>query len=185
MAHVKAAAILARIAFIQKRFGEAGYEQVLAALSRPFQERLRQLILPQEWLPIELMTSLIDETDRIHGKADGALCREMARYAAEANLTTLYKIFFRVTSAAFILDKARALWGVHYDSGRLELERFTPKHLALRVVDFETPSCTHCQSVFSWAERSIELSGGKNVQVGVSHCRKRNAAACECQLRFE
>ncbi|MGC4092785.1 MAG: hypothetical protein QM756_33860 [Polyangiaceae bacterium] len=184
MANVKAAAVLARVTFIKERFGEAGYKLVLQELEPAYREQLGQLLLPQEWLPVTLMVKLIDTTDRLLGNGDGALCREMARYAAEANLTTLYRLFFRISSASFVLGKAKALWNLHYDSGRLEVEELAPNQLALRLTDFDTPSCTHCRSVFAWAERSVEMSGGKRVAASVTGCRLRGAGACQCSLSF-
>ena len=185
MANVKAAAVLARIKFIQEGFGDAGYARVLDALEPRIRERLSALVLSQEWLPLACLTALIDTTDRVLGRGDGGLCREMARYAADANLTTLYRLFFRISSASFVLGKASALWNVHYDSGRLECVEAVPKKIALRIADFDAPHCTHCQSVFAWAERSVELSGGKNVSVTTGGCRKRAASACECTLTYQ
>lgn len=185
MANVKASAVLARVAFLKERYGDAAYQRVLGELDAPFRERLGKLVLPQEWLPLGLMVSLIETSDRLLGSGDGAVCREMARYAAEANLTTIYKIFFRITSATFVLGKAKTLWNVHYDSGGLEVDEVAPNHLALRIVGVDTPSCTHCKSVFAWAERSVELSGGKQLAVSITDCRRQRAArACQCTLKF-
>lgn len=72
---------------------------MLDGLDKRTRERLSALVLSQEWLPLACMTELIDVTDRVFGRGDGELCREMARYAADANLTTLYRIFFRISSA--------------------------------------------------------------------------------------
>ena len=185
MANVKAAAVLARIKFIKERYEDSGYTRVLEALEPRTQERLSALVLSQEWLPLACMTELIDVTDRVLGRGDGELCREMARYAADANLTTLYRIFFRISSASFILGKASALWNVHYDSGRLEVVDSGSKKIGLRIADFDAPNCTHCRSVFAWAERSVELSGEKDVKVTYSGCRKRGGGACECTLAYQ
>jgi hypothetical protein len=184
VANVKATAVLARINFIKQRFGQIGYERVLEALNPSTGERLRTLVLPREWLPLACLTELIEMTERLFGRGDGALCREMARHAADANLTTLYKIFYRVASAGYVLTKASALWNLHYDSGRLEAAESGSKGIKLRIVDFDAPDCTHCRSVFAWAERSVELSGGKEVGVSYAGCRKRGGAACECTVSY-
>lgn len=83
------------------------------------------------------------------------------------------------------MSKASALWNVHYDSGRLECSDAGVKKIGLRIADFDTPNCTHCRSVFAWAERSVELSGGKEVSVTYGGCRKRGGAACECVLGYQ
>lgn len=184
MPHVKAAAVLARIQFIKDRFGEGGYARVLDAIDANTRARLGALVLSQEWLPLACMTELIETTERLFGAGNDELCREMARYAADANLTTLYRIFFRISSASYVLGKASALWNVHYDSGRLEIVEPKPKQIALSIVDFERPHCLHCRSVFGWAERSVELSGGKDVSAAYTDCRRRGASACRFTLSY-
>jgi hypothetical protein len=184
VANVKAAAVLARIQFVKERFGERGYARVLDAIEATTRARLGALVLSQEWLPLACLTELIETTERLFGNGDNELCREMARFAADANLTTLYRIFFRISSASYVLGKASALWNVHYDSGRLEIVEPKPKHITLRIVDFETPHCLHCRSVFAWAERSVELSGGKDVSASYTECRRRGAGACGFTLSY-
>ena len=184
MANVKAAAVLARIQFVKDRFGASGYARVLDAIDATTRRRLDALVLSQEWLPLACLTELIETTERLFGAGNGELCREMARYAADANLTTLYRIFFRISSASYVLGKASALWNVHYDSGRLEIVEPKPKHISLRIVDFAAPHCLHCRSVFAWAERSVELSGGKDVTASYSECRRRGANTCGFTLSY-
>jgi hypothetical protein len=182
VANVKGAAVLARVEFIKGRFGEAGYRAVLERLTPNERELLSKPVLPQVWLPVGLLINLIDAAEAVHGKGDTSVCDAMARYAAEANLSTLYRVFYKITSASYVLAKAKALWTLHYDSGRLELEETAPKRRTLSIVGFDQPHCTHCRSVFGWAVRSIEMSGERQVEFSVQQCRRRNDATCAAHL---
>jgi len=184
VANVKASAILARIDFIKRKFGEEGYQEVLQGMLPTHRTHLEGLVLPQAWLPVSVMVDLIKTTESKFGNGGTTLCEEMARYSADANLKTLYRLFFRITSASYVLGKAKALWRLHYDSGSLELEERTATDFSLSIVDFDQPDCAHCNSVFAWAKRSIEMSGGRDVQRSVRECRQKAGAACRCQLTF-
>ncbi|MEO8705674.1 MAG: hypothetical protein ABI867_36925, partial [Kofleriaceae bacterium] len=106
-------------------------------------------------------------------------------YSADANLTTIYRLFFKVGTAHWILGRAVRLWSAHYDSGTLEVLTRGPKTAVLRLRGFATPHPAHCLSVMGWAQRSIELSGGGNVTVSEPLCRTRGDDICQLEAKWE
>ena len=123
--------------------------------------------------------------DRLFGKGDLGLVRELGRYGADANLTTIYRLFFKVGTTHWILGRAVRLWSAHYDSGYLEVLTRGPKTTVLRMRGFATPHRVHCLSVIGWAERSIELSGGVNVVGEEPLCRTRGDEMCQIEATWE
>jgi hypothetical protein len=83
-----------------------------------------------------------------------------------------------VGTVKWILDRAARLWDLHYDSGKLLIVRHPGNNAELRIVKFSTPHRTHCLSVQGWAERSCELSGGKDVRLVETACRARGDDEC-------
>ena len=118
--------------------------------------------------------------DRLFGKGDLALVDELARHGADANLTTIYRLFYKVGTTHWILGRAVRLWSAHYDSGYLEVLTRGPKTAVLRIRNFDAPHEIHCRSVMGWATRSIELSGGKKVVS--KETRRRIAGDAFCQI---
>ena len=112
------------------------------------------------------------------GRGDMALIRDLGRYGADANLTTIYRLFYKLGSVKWILARAPRLWGMHYDTGRLHIDLLPGREVGLRIEGFEVPHRAHCLSVMGWAERSVELSGGKDVRVEEVSCRVRGDASC-------
>ena len=184
MAEVKGSAITARIRFVKERWGEQAWTQLVAGLDESHQARIAERILPHDWIEFSLFTDFIEAVDRTFGEGDLALCRELATYAADANLPTLYRIFYKLTSPSFILRKAAQLWDVHYSSGKLVVEKM-PDGALMRIEGFDTPHRTHCLSVMGWAHRSIELSGGKSVETEEVSCRANGDASCEMRARWK
>ena len=183
MSEVKGSAVIARMRFVRDRWGEAGWRRLRAGLAKPHRSLVDQRILPHHWVPFELFVDLNLAADSLFGRGDLALCREMGAHSAEVNLPTLYRIFFRLGRPSYILKKAARLWDVHYSSGRLVVEEL-PDGAMMRIEGFDTPHQAHCLSVLGWAERSVILSGGRDVVCAERSCRAEGDAACEMEARW-
>jgi hypothetical protein len=184
MSDVKGAAITARVRYVREHFGEEGYQKLLAALSPEHRERLGGRILPHEWVPFDIFAALAVAIDRLFGKGDLQLCFEMGRYAAEVNLPSLYRIFYRFGSPMFIFRKAARLWEVHYTSGKLIPIEDRPGAIHLEIEAFDTPHRAHCMSVLGWGAKSIELSGGTVKRAEETRCRTRGDEVCSLALEW-
>jgi hypothetical protein len=185
MGNVKGSAVTSRVRFVRERFGEAAYRRLRDALPPAESELLDGRILPSGWAPYSLFIAINVEADRLFGQGDLALVFEMARYGAEVNLPTLYRLFYRFNSPRFIFEQAAKLWSVHYDSGRLvALPEDDPGAMRIRIEAFDQPHPAHCLSVLGWAVRSVELSGATVTGYAEERCRNRGDDACELHVRW-
>lgn len=178
MAKVKASAVLSRLQYATAHHGPDAANKLLDALP---DEAKRQIttVDAHQWLPFDVFVQINIEADRLWGQGDLSLCYEMGRFGAEANLPTLYRVFYRIGSPMFILRKAARLWEVHYDSGHLLPIQESPSVIRLKVSGFAQPHRAHCLSVLGWASRSVELTGANLIDAHEQRCRLRGDAACE------
>lgn len=179
---VKGTAITSRVRFIRDRFGEEAYRRVKASLSPEHRAAIDARILPHQWAPFSLFVEFNTQTDQLLGAGDLALCEAMGRFGAEVNLPTIYRIFYKLGTPAFILRKAARLWELHYSSGRMVADTSRPDVAILSVHDFGAPHRAHCLSVLGWAARSAELSGAPVCRAEETHCRTRGDDRCEFLL---
>ncbi|MFW5875224.1 MAG: hypothetical protein ACOCXM_00675 [Myxococcota bacterium] len=179
---VKGAAVTSRIRYVRERFGESALGRLEQALPDKDRAYIEGRVLSSQWVPYELFIDLIVQTDALFGRGDLGLCRDMARFSAEVNLKTVYRIFFRFGTPAFILKRAARLWDMHYDSGRLDVHDDAPGHTRLLIEGFAQPHRAHCLSVLGWAERSAELSGARVRRAEETRCRTRGDPVCELVL---
>jgi hypothetical protein len=185
VANVKGSALTSRILWVQLGHGAAGIERLLAQCSPELKANLDAGIQKARWYPFEEFVELNLVIDRLFGTGDLGLVKELGRYGADANLTTIYRLFYKVGTTHWILGRAVRLWSAHYDSGYLEVMTRGPKTAVLRIRGFATPHRTHCLSVAGWCERSIELSGGKNVSATEPLCRLRGDELCQVEATWE
>lgn len=185
--HIKGSAITARLRYVREHYGEPGVRRLKEALSPDHRKRIEEKVMPHDWVPMEMFFELCTEIDRLYGRGDLALCRELGRYAAKVNLPTLYRIFYALGSPRFILSRAVRVWEVHYDSGKIDAafeERPPLEKAILTVRDFATPNRVHCLSVLGWVERSVELSGGEITDATETTCRTRGDDACRFVVTY-
>ncbi len=178
--HVKGSSFASRILWVRLNKGEAGLDELARRVDGGLSGLLREGAVMAKWYPFSWFIDLNETIDQVFGSGDRALIRQLGRHGAEANLTTIYRLFFKVGTVKWILARASRLWSMHYDSGQLRVHPGVGKEVELSIVGFSQPHIAHCLSVLGWAERSIELSGGENVVLDEIECRAREASLPAC-----
>lgn len=178
MANVKGTAFSSRLLWVRLNHGQEGVERLVAAVEAPLGQVLREGAVMSKWYPFEQFVELNLAIDRLWGRGDLSLVKSLGRHGADANLTTIYRLFYKVGTVKWILARASRLWGMHYDSGNLYVDLYPGREVGLRIEDFESPHRAHCLSILGWAERSIELSGGTDVKIAEVACRTRGGPMC-------
>ncbi len=173
-----------RILWVELDQGGAGLAKLRAQCSPELRAAIDAGIVKAAWYPLPLFIELCERIDQIFGAGDRALIRALGRHGADANLTTIYRLFFKVGTVHWILGRAVRLWSAHYDTGYLEVMTRGPKSALARVRGFATPHPVHCLSVEGWCERSIELSGGAGAKVTETKCRTRGDDLCQFELTW-
>lgn len=180
--NVKGTALKARLRYVEERAGGDGYARFVAALSPPTRAIVDGRVLPSGWYPFDAFIEICEVIDRQLGRGDLALCYELGRYGCDANLPTLYKIFFRMADVRYIVRRAAAAWRVNYDEGTMTVLDEADGHVRLRM-EVPRPHRAHCLSVKGWIVRAGELSGAKDVTVA-ERCRVDGAPHCEFDLHW-
>jgi hypothetical protein len=185
VANVKGSALTSRILWVELQQGQKGMERLLAQLTPELRREIETGLSKAKWYPFEHFVELNLTIDRLFGKGDLGLIHELGRYGADANLTTIYRLFYKVGTVQWILGRAVRLWSAHYDTGFLEVATRGPKAAVLRIRGFASPHHVHCMSVTGWAQRSIELSGGKNVKIDETRCRTKGDELCQLETTWD
>jgi hypothetical protein len=178
---VKGSALRARVRWVEERGEMARYVDALQPATRAL---ITPCVLVNEWYPFDVFVDLNATIDRLWGKGDLAMCKELGRYGCDVNLTTLYSVFFKLGSVPFIIRRAAAAWRVNYDAGELKVLDSAGGKLHLRIDGWPQPHRAHCLSVLGWIERACELSGGVVVR-SAEKCRALGAPTCELEIDWK
>jgi hypothetical protein len=155
----------------------------LAALTPETRNVVERGVVVSDWYSFEAFVELNTTIDRLFGRGDLALCLELGRFACEVNLTTIYRLFFKLGSVRFIIGRCAAAWRVNYDAGELLVAGVRDDWVCLRVLGVPKPHRAHCLAVSGWIQRACELSGGTLVP-GSLRERCRLLGDLECEFEF-
>jgi len=185
LSNVKGSAFASRILWVRlNRGGEAGIDRLLSHASPALADVVRQGVVMSRWYPFDLFVEINLALDRLFGSGDLGLIKTLGRHGADAYLTTIYRLFYKVGTVKWLLARATRLWGLHYDSGTLVVDNFPGREAGLRVEGFSAPHRAHCLSIVGWIERSVELSGGTDVRCEERACRVRGDESCRFRLTW-
>ena len=185
MANVKGSALASRITWVRLEHGPAGLDRVIGGCSAALAALIAEGPRTVRWYPLALFVELNDVIDRVLGAGDGAMAKQLGRLGADANMTTIYRLFYRLGSVRWVMARAARLWHMHYDAGRIEVVERGAQDMDLHLIGVPEPACTHCRAVQGWAERSIELSGGTQVVTSIATCRRAGAQTCCISTRWK
>jgi predicted hydrocarbon binding protein len=185
MAKVKGSALAARLNFLRDQCTPEQQEQVKALLPAELTRQMGLGVFASQWYPLQHLVDLSRAIDQVKGRGDGALILEMGRQSAHEAVRGIYRIFFKIGSPEFVIQRAAQVWSRYYDSGQLEVEVLGKGHVQVRLCDFDTPMHEHCLSVSGWIRGMLEASGGKSVETTIVQCRKQGARACGFEARWQ
>ena len=164
-------------AFTQGRFGgDDGWKAVVEKLDDHDREELASVI-PVGWYSLEMYVRLIRAVDKVHGKGDLSLMKELGRFEAENDIKMIHRFFLRFTNPAFIIEKTSDYWKRFHDTGTWVVTR--DDHGVSAVLDgWGCVDAALCKELVAYLTRTLELAGAKNVLVEHPKCRGRADPQC-------
>lgn len=178
--HVKGAMVRAHLQFVRDRFGEPAVERTISALPAPIAHEVHN-VLASTWCAFESLIVLDRTIARVTGHDERTLMRELGRYSAQINLSTVYRAFRREDIHDFFRRSA-TLHKQFQDFGTMEYEQIGPTQGRIRVRDAACFSPAYCTSEAGYLEQVIGIHGGTAARISESTCRCADDALCTFEL---
>src|SRR5829696_7672402 len=124
-ARVQAATVRLRDIFVEARFGLEARQRFRATASPQLRELLTSSDDPKRgWVDFELFIEATTLMDRMFGKGDLRLARDVGRFASGHAAGIWKRLLMRHVSPETVLGMAAGLWSHHYDGGRMVTRTF-------------------------------------------------------------
>lgn len=179
---VKGAMVRAHLQFVKEQLGEAALARTMSALPPSVAAEV-QSILASTWCTFESLVVLDRTIARIAGRDERDLMRELGRYSARINLSTIYRAFHRDDIHDFFRHSA-ALHRQFQDFGVCAYEPLAGTHGRITVRDAACFSPAYCSSESGYLEQVIATHGGKDASVTESACQCAGDDRCTFELRW-
>ncbi len=172
--------------FLLERSGPGAWERVLENLTPADRHEAAQLRLPHEWFDYALWWRLITAADRVLGRGDLALVREIGSFDARENLHGIYRVFLSFLSPEHIITRTQLIWRQYYDVGQMKVAGIQTQRAMLRLTDFPALSQGHEQEILGWIEGALLLTGVHHVQaVHPGPCLARGDDHCVFEVTWK
>lgn len=180
---VKGAMVRAHLQFVRDRLGEDALAHTIAALPAQVADEVDG-ILVSTWCTFESLIVLDLTIARTAGRDPRELMRELGRYSAQINLSTLYRAFHRDDIHEFFRHSA-TLHRQFQDFGVCAYEQLGPSSGRVTIREAACFSPSYCSSEAGYLEQVIATHGGTAASVTESACQCASDDHCAFELRWQ
>lgn len=184
MTNVKGTAILATVRYLGETFGPRALGAILAELAPDERRCIEDGLLASAWYPFPLLLKLMRLANDHHGLREPDLCRSIGRASADYSLKGIYRVFFKLGSPEFVIAKASTVMKTYYSTGDMQVVVSEKGHAVVQMEAFADPAVELCQRLEGWMQRTLELSGGKDVRLTHDRCVNRGDPFCRFDARW-
>jgi hypothetical protein len=149
--------------FIQTEYGEEVWENVLERLPEKAAAIWNSALLTIGIYPFSAFKAMTLAVSHELGTPTEAEIAKMYEYIADRSLNVLYKMFFKVTTPAFVIGNYPMLWDRFFTAGRVEVPRAERGGANVKFIvpeiflDWLPPAC------LGYSKKAVEMAGGKNL----------------------
>jgi hypothetical protein len=169
--------------FVEEKFGSKGWAKVLEQ-SRPDDRAVLGGVVAVGWYELDLYARLLRSIDVAHGLGDLELLTGIGRYGAEKDLNTVYRLFFRLQSPAYAIEKIAEYWRKFHDTGVWTVEREGSGKARGTLREWGCVDRALCREMTAYMTRVLELVGAKDVRLSHPRCRADGETECFFSLRW-
>jgi hypothetical protein len=166
----KGSGFLAIVNTLRVMLPEEAFERVVRALPADTAELVRKPPLPVAWVHSRHFFDVVGAAARVAFGGDEERLLEVGRRAMQGDLKTVYKMFIKLFSPGFVIERGTRLWQTYSrNSGHLRAAAVGDKACDVFYEDLPQKYMTTAY----WAYQRgclkgvIEATGMKNVQVDV------------------
>ena len=172
--------------FVVSRFGRESLEEWISTLPIEARGEFSDGILSFRWYPLKDM--LVVPTLRVcqlfyNGNTRGAL--EIGRFSAEYALRGIYKLFLKVRSPEFLMQRASRILPTYYKPSAMEVVETSRGRTTVRITDFKEMDEIIELRIKGWIEKALEIAGGRNITCSISQSLTKNDPYTDFVVTYE
>jgi hypothetical protein len=183
--NVKGSALRSTMNYLREHFSDEQVRRVLAKLPPAHQDIVEKPILISKWFDSDILTTLMRTMSAELGQPSEILFHRLGRQSCDDGLNTVYRIFFKIGSPSYLLKFVAQVWRNYYSDGKMEVVSRTDSSVHIRLLECAFPDPGMCLRLSGWMERSLEISGAKNINFSHCSCVHLGGASCEWKASWE
>ena len=176
---------LSTFAFIEHRFGDKAKDAVLAKLNDADRALFADdILLPISWYPLGAFGRLLRAMDVTLGNGDLTLVTERGEWTATRDIRTIRRVFLKLVTIPWIIDKGAGLWPQFHDTGKWTVKQLGAEQAQAELADLGVVDDAICASIKGWIAGLAQLSGHKSIDIRHTRCRARGSPICIYDVKW-
>jgi hypothetical protein len=110
--------------------------------------------------------------------------KESGRFSAEMGLKGVYKIFVKVASPNYIMQRAGRVFTSYYSPSEISVVDSHDKGLTLHITKFPDPEEVIEYRIAGWCERALEFTNCKEVRANVTKSLAKGDSLTEIVINW-
>jgi hypothetical protein len=156
---IKGVSVKTTVDFVKLKF-PAKFNEWLNALPPESSSILKNVIFANNWyplhesviVPMEFVAKNFYMGDKIK------TAREIGIYSAEVALTGIYKVFVKIATPQFVLNRASQIFATYYDPSDIKIIESTANKAVLELSRFERKDELIMYRISGWVEKTLALT---------------------------
>ena len=168
---IRGTSVVSRVRFVQDRFGDEAWQQVLTRLNPKDRRVLSGSLSATGTYPQETYAHLVTTVNDLFDDGSGSLARQMGHFTAQSDLRSIHRHFFREGDPMYTLKMMPTIFQHYVPGSRMTVAQAEPGHVVLQLAnqgEIDRGLCSH--SVPGWLQGAVELAGGRTVSVRHTSC---------------
>jgi len=153
-----------------KQYHSDRYFDWLDLLPQKSKDIISQPILATNWydqtdsviIPTQMVGRLFFETEQ-----DAAW--HLGRYSSEIALKGIYKIFLKVSSPNFVINRATSVFATYYRPSEIEVKESGPGKVVLSLSGFDKNDILVMYRIGGWISNTLDLTFSEDSKVEFDH----------------
>jgi hypothetical protein len=166
---VKGTAVKSIKEFVEDRFNPK-YNEWVDSMPESSQKIMKDAIFANNWYPMK--DAAVEPTMAIaklfYNNNIQRAALEAGRFSAEQGLKGVYKIFVRIASPNYIMERAGRVFTSYYSPSDISVLNKHDNGLTIHITKFPDPEEIIEYRIAGWCERALEFTNCKNVKANIT-----------------
>jgi hypothetical protein len=162
LADIKGTVLLDTIAAIKARAGESELAKIVGHLNGKAREVFENPIYLSNWYPLDAFVEFLEVDVRETAGGNREILSKRAEKVIEGQLHGIYKIFVKLGSPGFVINRISAVHATYFRGVQIIPE--TEKNSAtIKYVGFQKQHSILEYTIIGFFRKALEISGAKHV----------------------
>jgi hypothetical protein len=155
--------------YIRRKHGEAAFARWLGSLPEASRAIFRKTIRLSDWFPAEeAYLAPTEAACRMFFSDQTAGARELGRFSADFALGGVYRMFLRLPSVKFFIERAAHMLSTYLRPCASRVAEVGDGRAVVRITGLPGITALTEQRIAGWIQRALEIHGCRRVEVEVA-----------------